>query len=390
MDVERFRASPIGSLVRIQGEDRRTGVHYDHFAYLPEPLGAEPVLSNATWRAVSSASRALGRLQQGTRFIPNPALLRQPTLRREAQSTSALEGTFAPLEQVLAADVIDASDRSLALTEILNFVEAAETGFGVLDIGGRVTTGLLCQLHGILVRGTAAETGDAGRVREIQVAVGSRSGRVEDARYVPMPPGPLLAAGLQDLVDWITETAEGDPIVAAAMAHYQFESIHPFNDGNGRIGRLLIVLQLLQDQVLSSSLLSVSPWFETRRDAYQDHLAAVGMTGDWDPWVRFFAEGIENSAVETASRIERVLDVQESYQVRLRDANIRGIARDIAQYVVGSPFVDIPALQRFTGKTYQAASDAVSKLVGIGILEERDFGWRKVYRAPEIVAAYSQ
>ena len=121
----------------------------------------------------------------------------------------------------------------------------------------------------------------------------------------------------------------------------------------------------------------------------QDHLAAVSVTGDWDPWVRFFAEGIESSAVDTARRIERVLDVQETYQSRLREANVRGIARDIAQFIVGAPYVDIPRLQRFTGKTYQAASDAVTKLVSLGILEEREVGWRRVFRAPEIVAAYS-
>ena len=293
---------------------------------------------------------------------------------------------------MLAADVIESGQRSSALREVLNFVEAAEVGFASLDDGHRLSLPLLRQLHALLVSGTSAETQDAGRIRTIQVAIGSRGGGLEDARFVPMPAGAQLEAGAQDLMDWISSTpADRDAVVAAAMAHYQFETLHPFNDGNGRIGRLLIVLQLLQDGALANSLLSVSPWFEARRERYQDELADVSRTGQWDPWVRFFAEGIEASAIDTARRIERVLDVQDDYQRRLLESNIRGIARDIAKFVVGAPFVDIPTLREFTGKSYQAASDAVGKLVDLHILEELQIqgGNRRIFRATEIVQAFS-
>lgn len=317
--LDEFAASPIGGLVDATVTDRRSGESIRHPAFVPDPLGPEPEMANETWRWVARANRAIGRLQQGSRFVPNPGLLRQPTLRREAQSTSALEGTFAPIEDGLAADVIERANRSSALNEVLNFVQAAEIAYGVIEDGQKITVSLLQHLHAVLVRGTAADTADAGRVRAIQVAIGSRGGGIEDARFVPMPPGPQLEAGLHDLVNWIATPGDRDPIVATAMAHYQFETLHPFNDGNGRIGRLLIVVQLLQDGALASSLLSVSPWFERRRERYQDELAAVSATGDWGSWVALFAEGIEASAIDTARRLERVLDVQEDYHRRLRD-----------------------------------------------------------------------
>lgn len=389
MDLERFRDSPVGSLIPFQGIDIN-GAEYRHEAFAPHPLIDEPILSGATWRAVTRANRALGRLHQGARFVSMPSLLRQPTLRREAQSTSALEGTFAPLDDVLAADVIDRSDRSSALTEVLNFVDAAERAFSWVTAGRPLTVGLICELHRTLVAGTSADTEDAGRVRTIHVAIGSRGGSVPDARFVPMRPGPQLEAGFNDLIDWIknTDPSEVDPVVAAAMVHYQFETLHPFNDGNGRLGRLLIVVQLLQAQLIPDSLLSVSPWFEARREAYQEALAEVSATGDWDQWIEFFARGLEASANDTAKRLETVLDIQASFQQRLRDAGLTGIVRDVADFMVGSPYATVRQLADANGKTYQANSNAVNKLIQIGILEEISNNSRRVIRAPEIVRAY--
>ncbi|QJU55774.1 Fic/DOC family N-terminal domain-containing protein [Herbiconiux sp. KACC 21604] len=391
MDVTKFDASPIGNLTPISGTDKTSGASFHHFAYVPHPLGAEPALSNSTWRAVSRASHALGRLQQGSAIVKNPSILRQPTLRREAQSTSALEGTFAPLEEVLAANVIDQSNRSSALREVLNYVQAAEVAFESLEQGRRITVGLIEQLHADLVAGTAADTDDAGRTRSIQVAIGTQGRGVEQARFIPMPPGATLRAAFGDLIDWVRrsdESADGrDPLVAAAMAHYQFETIHPFNDGNGRLGRLLIVLQLLQDHALSEPLLSVSPWFEARRDKYQDALAEVSVTGDWNPWVTFFAEGLEASAVDTATRLESLLAVQEHFHDVLRGAKARGIVRDIVDHLIGLPFVNIRNLADLTGATYQAASTAAGKLVDLGILEEMTTQGVRAFRAPLVLAA---
>ncbi len=387
MDLDKFRNSPIGNLLPISGTDK-FGRSFSHFAFVSHPLGEEPILSNTTWQAVSRASHALGRLQQGSMVVSDPSILRQPTLRREAQSTSALEGTFAPLEEVLAADVIEQSDRSLALHEVLNYVSAAESAFTALSDGRGLTVGLMEQLHSQLVEGTSADTNDAGRVRSVQVAIGSQGGGVDEARFIPMPPGPALRAAFGDLMGWVRDpTGHRDPIVAAAITHYQFETVHPFNDGNGRLGRLLIVLQLLQDHALTEPLLSVSPWFETRRTAYQDALAQVSMTGKWDGWVTFFANGLEASAVDTALRMEALIAVQSNFHEALRAARARGIVRDIADHLISSPFVTIRNLADITRSTYQAASTAANRLVELGILEEARDRPVRVFRAPAVLEA---
>lgn len=394
MDLDLLSKSPVGRLAPIRGTDGRTGRPYNHMAFVPLPLDDEVDLSRETWRVVSRASLALGRLDQAALQLPNPALLRRPTLRREAQSTSALEGTFAPLERVLADDEEDESNPAdtAALGEVLNYVRAADAAFSWIQDGGNVTVGLLEASHQTLVRGTRAQERDPGRIRTIQVAIGADRVPIEDARFVPMPPGIELNVALQDLVGWIDqERGARDPVISAAMAHYQFEALHPFTDGNGRIGRLLIVLQLLRGGVLREPLLSVSPWFEERRDEYQQHLFNVSALGDWDSWVRFFSSGLEGSADDTLARVEALLRLQDEYQERLKCGGVRGgIARDIATLLIGYPSFTVPSLRkRLEHATPQGVSSAVRQLVGLGILEKHEGRYRHRYIARDVIEVLS-
>lgn len=388
MQADRFASSPVGRLERIQGTDGRTGREYDHVAFIPDPLAAEPELSGVTWRAVSRAGHALGRLLQAGRQVPEPGLLRRPTLRREAQSTSALEGTFAPLEDVLAADTLDEALHSLELIEVLNYVQTAEYAFAEIAEGRALGFVLVEDLQGRLARGTPADTDQAGHVRTIQVAIGEAGGSIETARYVPPPPGLELERSLRALLDWTNASRKRnrDPVVAAAMAHYQFEALHPFNDGNGRIGRLLVVLQLIQDGALEDPLLSISPWFEQRRRDYQDRLLEVSASGDWDGWVRFFAEGIETSALDTAVRVDRLLRVQEDYAGRLRDVGATGLIRDVAESLIAYPYIDVPRTAARLESTFQTVNKAVARLVDLGILRERTGrSYGRLFEAPAVV-----
>lgn len=365
------------------------GNRYEDFAYCAHPLREIPNLSVSTWTQVSRASGALGRLNQGAQLVRNPGLLRQPTLRREAQSTSALEGTYAPLEEVLAASAMEDNFRSAALEEVLNYVDAAENGFRWLEDGRPITVGLLEGLHKRLVQGTSADTDDAGRIRRIQVVIGSRGSHVSDARFIPMPEGPALEAATRDLAEWINQSKDvADPVVAAALAHYQFETLHPFNDGNGRIGRLLIVMQFVVAGVLEDGLLSVSPWFEKRRDLYQDLLAEVSETGQWDGWVKFFAQGIEASAIDTADRLRALMTLREEYQELLKENSARGVIRDIVDYLLEIPYVTIPLISDRMDITYQAASNVVKRLEELGVLEKvpRVDTGVMLFKAPRVVS----
>lgn len=386
MQVSRFADSPVGHLTSIKGTDGRTGEEYDHVAFIPDPLSEAPILSQVTWQAITRAHYALGRLQQATRQVASP-LLHRPTLRREAQSTSALEGTFAPLEEVLAADVLDESERSAELKEVVNYITTAEAAFEWVGQKRPITVGLLRDLHCTLVKGTDADTDQAGQIRTIQVAIGSRGRSILDARFVPPPPGLELEAAVRDLLDWVNNPRpNSDPVVNAALTHYQFETLHPFNDGNGRLGRLLVVLEFMQEEMLSDPTLTVSPWFEARRIAYQDALAEVSSDGNWNSWVGFFAMGIEAAATDTTSRVSLILKVQESFQQRLREANAKGIVRDIAEGLTTSPYVTIAGVAARTGKSFQAASNAVTRLVELGILSERTGkSHHRLFAATEVV-----
>lgn len=394
MDRQRFGNSPIGRLVPIRGTDARSGLDFDHVAFSPDALGDMPVLSSATWSVIMRAHHALGRLTQAAQLIPNPERLRRPTLSREAQSTSALEGTYAPLAEVMASDDIDEDPpdtASAALKEVLNYIRCARRAFAWIAAQRPVTVGLLLELHEILVRGTASETADAGRVRRVPVVIGNRAASIYQARFIPPPAGVDLEASFADLVQWISSPrTASDPVVAAALAHYQFETLHPFNDGNGRIGRLLVVVQLMMSGMLSDSLLSISPWFEARREQYQDHLAEVSATGDWDSWVSFFADGIAASATDTVERVDRLLELQKRYHEIVHKAGGRGLIVELADLLIGMPYLTIPQAATRTGKTYPAVKTAINRLVELGILAEvtgKTYG--RTYTASAVMAIYS-
>lgn len=390
MKREAFEDSPTGSLIPIHGHDPRFG-RWEHVAYVPHPLpGETPPLSVPTFNAVAGARAAIASLDSSARQLPNPSLLRRPTLRREAQSTSALEGTYAPLPAVLAADE-DEEPANDNLREIMNYVRAAEHAFAWLGDQRPLTLGLLTDVHGRLVRGTAADNDQAGRVRGIQVMIGGHRGaRILDARFIPRPPGPELEQQTRDCVDWISSDHAGmiDPVIAAGMAHYQFETLHPFNDGNGRIGRLLVVLHLMRSGALTEPTLTVSPWFEARRAEYYDSLLGVSTTGDWDTWIRFFAEGLTASARDTEQQLVDLLAVQSDLKARVRAAGLRAdTAMLLVDYALAQPIFTVRQVQRHLNVTYARANGLVRDLVREGVLRQYDDAvYDRDFTAPDVLA----
>lgn len=364
--------SPVGHLVPISGMDPWRGELYEHQAFVPAPLPetlADLRLSDGSWKAVVGATGALAKLDQAGRQVPNPELVRRPTLRREAQSTSALEGTYAAFTDVLEADLDRGATRSAEVAEVLNYVRAAEIAFKWIE-DRPLTLGVLGELQRTLVRDTVGELSDAGGIRDRQVAVGQQRGPITEATHVPPPPGALLDDGVRAWLTWVNAASDMPDVVRAALAHYQFETLHPFSDGNGRLGRLIVVLQLMQYGVLDFPLLIVSPWFEARRRDYQDHLLAVSETGDFDPWVRFFAEGLRAQAEETVRRIVALLDYQEELRSAIRDRSIRGVRAKIMENIIGQPIIAVTWAQHQYGVSYQTANEAVARLVRDGILKE--------------------
>lgn len=389
MDLEQLRESPVGELVPIAGTEPRTGDDYRHHAFLPHPLPGEINLEPASWTAASRAEAALARLDQAAKQVPDPGLLRQPALRREAQSTSALEGTYARFDQVLEPELGDRARSPVEVREILNYVVAAEHAF-VWIRERPITPTLMAELQRTLVRGTPSEHSDAGRLRDRQVVIGARGSSVVDARFVPPPPGDQLRAGVEAWAAWVDGgPPDLGPVVRAAMAHYQFEALHPFSDGNGRIGRLAIVMQLMRDGVLDEPILVVSPWLEARRSEYQDRLLALSQTGLWDPWVRFFATGLAAAADTTRDRVDRLLAWRDRTLALVRGAGVSGVAERVAGELIGSPFVRASAVAAAHGVTHQGAMNALRRLVALGVLREEKRNGRVVFVATPVVALLS-
>lgn len=390
MRTEMFENSPTGVLVPLSGVDPTRGP-WTHSAFLPHPLpDIEPTLSGATFRAVANARAALAALDATARSLPNPQLFRQTTLRIEAQSTAALEGTYEPLERVLGAGD---DQHSASMREVLNYLDVADAAFEWVTAGADLTVSRLAELNGRLLSGTSGEVG-AGQVRTTQVAIGRRADaspsdlRIHAAQFVPPPPGPDLEARLADVLRWLSKPpSDIDPVVAAAMAHYAFEALHPFTDGNGRLGRLLIVVQLLQTRVLSEPSLSVSPWFEARRADYFDNLMAVSTIGDWDSLVSFFARGMAESADDARSRMGHLALVQATLKDAVAESGLRsGSARQLVDYAVGHPTFTVSDVAAALAMSYSGASRVVESLVNLGILAT--FGnseYKRRFHAPAVL-----
>lgn len=241
------------------------------------------------------------------------------------------------------------------------------------------------ELQKLLVKGTKSDNPQAWDIRSTQVFIGSPTRRIEDARFVPMPPGRDLDIAVQLLVDWWRSRKEpGLAVLDMAMFHYQFETMHPFTDGNGRIGRLLVLLQMMSRGLLSQPLLSVSPWFERRRPEYQDRLLGVSTKGDWDDWILFFCQDIEESCEDALLRVKRLVNVRQRYRSLLDEHRYSGLSVQTAMYLIGQPTVTASMLRRRFGKSPSAVQHALSRLVSVGILRAYPAGRGNLYIAPDI------
>ena len=391
---ENFTQNRTGSLQNLSGEytSRYGMIHYETCAFIPNPLSDDyPSLSQKAFGAVARASMAIARLSELGNSIPNPDLLRQPTMRREAQSTSALEGTFERLETVLAQDYEPGDDKSgwsESLIEVFNYIDAADYGIRSIREGRPLGLSLVRELQHILVSNTKSDNSQAGEIRNSQVFIGSPTRRIEDARFVPMPPGQGLEVAVRSLMDWWnTRNEPGLTVLDIAMFHYQFETLHPFTDGNGRIGRLLILLQMMSRGLLSQPLLSVSPWFEQRRPEYQDRMLEVSTRGDWESWVLFFCQGIEESCEDTLLRTKRLNHIRDRYRDLIDAHRYGGATKEIAMLLIGQPYVSVSYLRRYLGKSDSTIRNALTKLELLGIVSVKKVGNAAVYIADDVIFA---
>lgn len=384
MDLKRFGSGATGRLVPISVEEG--GRQVDHAAFVPDPLPSTLELSARTWSDVANAAHLVGRLDAlAKELLPNPMLVARPTIRREAVSTSALEGTFAPAAEVLSSEIDVELPRSHAVTEVINFIHATEHAIerrATLPISTR----LACELQRILVVGTASEDWQAGQVRQTQVIIGPYKGcSVLEASYIPPPPGDLLNDGLSAWEKWIH--AEGDlhALIRVAAAHYQFEALHPFTDGNGRIGRLIAILQLIDYGLLTEPLINLSPYFEVRSDQYRYLLREVSTRGAWDEWISYFCQAIAEQAADAEARIRALLAWRDATLTMLRTTRVKGVAIAVTEKLIEYPTVTVKNIAESHNVSAQAANNAVTRLVDLGVLSEiTGRNYNRVFSAPAV------
>lgn len=227
-------------------------------------------------------------------------------------STSALEGTYTTLLQVLESELLGDEPKSRDVAEVLRFVRTAELGFELIRERA-ISLNMIKTLHAMLMeddpRCPADEKGD---FRKRQNFIGPRRAGIVDSFFVPPPPGAAVQDAMDDWMTWIKK-ANFPILVRSAVGHYQFETIHPFFDGNGRIGRLLIVLQLIEEDRLSEPILEISSFLEDHRDEYVALLRSVSSTGDWDGWIGFFVEAVRAQSERGLAKVDALLNVREQY-----------------------------------------------------------------------------
>lgn len=368
MDLEALRKSPVGQLVPISGSDPRVG-SWTYFAFDPAPLPLEPDLTLRAVNAASKAAMAVVRLDEALYQLPNPGLLVRPFVRREAVSTSALEGTYAAFDEVLEAEFIDDRHMSADQREAYNYVRATDRAIQLLEKYPLSRT-VVSQLQKTIVHGTPGDTYDAGDLRQRLVKIGAPGQPIEESRYIPPPSGQMLEDGFSSWEKWVNCDTEIPIVAKVALAHYQFEALHPFNDGNGRVGRLVAILQLIQAGVLRHPILNIAPWFEARRERYISGLFQVTLTGDFNPWVELFSEAVRSQAEDGILTIRELLSQRDTMVGELREAGFRGSALHIAENLIGYPVIDVPTVRAMIGKSFQAANQAVARLVEFGLLRE--------------------
>lgn len=381
MDIERFGKSPSGRVIKVgQGEAA-------YSAFVPNALPPKIEFDMGLIQTLSNADRALGELSGLGRNIPNPQLLMGPFIRREAVLSSRIEGTRADLTDLYAYEAGHASP-SLPpdVREVSNYVKALEYGLKRLETLP-ISLRFMRELHERLMEGVRGEYATPGSFRASQNWIGPPGCSLNQAAYVP-PPVEQMHSSLAALEEYVHAKDDLPPLVRIALIHYQFEAIHPFLDGNGRIGRLLISLLLIHWGLLPLPLLYLSAYFEAHRREYYDLLMAIGERGAWHEWLMYFLRGVAEQAGDANARAKRLQDLQVDYRRRLMETRASTLPLKLMESLFEVPVITVPEAQRVLGVTYRAAKLNVEKLVKSGILRQADDNaYGKMFVCDDIVQA---
>ena len=354
-------------------------------ALLPPGISYDPRLV----LALSKADTALSELSGVGRQLPNPHLLIAPYLRQEAILSSRIEGTRASLSEMLLDEVDEMEGDGAGEAErqeVRNYIRAMEVGILKLRAGRPISLNLVKELHSVLMVDVRGKYSSPGMFRTVQNWIGASDSGVLNAEYVPPPPE-LLMPCLSDWEQFLNTSGQMPDLVQAAILHEQFEAIHPFLDGNGRMGRLLITLFLMERGRLSQPLLYLSSYIEPRRRDYYELLQRVRTDGDWDSWIRFFLDGVEHTARQAVQQTKQLMDLREDFRYRIRT---KAKALVLVDYLFNNPFITAKRAQQFLDVSDPTARTAIKALADAGILAEfKERSWRRLYVSSPILQILS-
>ena len=379
MEFDDYAATPFGS-------PRRTLGRRGYVAYFAAPIPRTLELPQPTIRLLADAEAALGRLAGVGQLLPSPHLLIRPYLLREAvSSTRSRRGTQASVADVFEAET-SGEPPNEDIEEVLNYIGALEWGLdqrSELPLGVR----LIREVHRRLLSGVRGRERMPGEFRTTQNWVGAAGSTIDTARYVPPPPAELPAL-LADWERYAHETVEVPLLIQNALLHYQFETLHPFLDGNGRLGRLLSVFLLVEHGRLPAPLLYLSAYLERDRARYYEALQAVRERGDAIPWIEVFLVAVQTQAADAVARAQRIVELRERYRVAASTI-ASSKAMSLVDLVCETPIVSSRAVETALGVTRPTALKLLRRLEEVGVLEEGRAGPRgqRRYLARELMAA---
>ncbi len=378
MNQENFRNSSAGKCIRSISR-------HPYWAFVPNPL---PPKIELDWELIDMLSKAdirLGKLSGAGQLLPNPHLLISPFIRREAVMSSRIENTQSGLEQLFLfeADQTE-TPRIPDVKEVINYVNAMEYGIKRLK-RLPISARLLCEIHKILMEGVRGENATPGEMRTKQNWIGKHGCTLIDATYVP-PPVSEMKDCFTELEKYIHSKSKEPTLIQCALVHYQFEAIHPFVDGNGRIGRLLITFMLIERGVLSQPLLYLSDFFERHRDTYYELLLNVSQKGEWKSWLKFFLDGVCEQSEDALSTVQKLLTLKDEYTEIAREPKVSKTVAQLVEVLFGKPIVSISELMKRWNTSFPTVKRGVDYLVKRGKLTEVTGKQRnRLYAANEIL-----
>ncbi len=339
-------------------------------AFVPRPLPPEPPLNIdfETVTLLSKADRCLGRLDGVTEILPNPDLFVAMYVKKEAVLSSQIEGTQASLIDVL--DIPEASNlqKVRQVEEVVNYIKAMNYGLERLhDLP--LSLRLFKEIHAILLQGVRGSERSPGEFRRTQNWIGAAGCNLATASFVPPPPYEMVQA-LGELEKYFYTEEEIPPLIKIGLIHAQFESIHPFLDGNGRVGRLLITFWLCQQKILNKPLLYLSYFFKMNRTEYYDRLMDVRLRGAWEEWIKFFLRGVAEVSAEASETAKKILALKENHTVIINNGKLRNAANalKLLEKLFGQPIVTVRMVESYLDVSYPTANGLLSELCELGIL----------------------